>query len=149
MTKYFQILLPLLFIFTACKSNQDAYNATYQRLKEKSKIETQAKTAMSVPVEVVSLDSSNIHPSEIFNVILGEEKNISGYNIVVKSFINKTNARGYYLRMIEDKYPAVLVQNEELMFRIIVGSSLTDEEAENMLVKLKKTFPEAWILVHL
>lgn len=151
MTKYFKILLMIFVLFSGCKSNQDAYNTTYRRLKEKEAeiVKAKAKTAMSVPKEILSGDSSATHISETINLIAGEGNNLSDYSIVVKSFINKTNARGYQARMIDDGYPAVLVQNEELMYRIIVASFESKDNAANKLNVLKNTFPEAWILVRL
>jgi len=48
--------------------------------------------------------------------------------------------------LLDDGYPAVLVQNEKLIFRIVVASFQSKEEADKKLDLLKKTFSEAWIL---
>ena len=150
MKRYLQILFVLSLLFSGCKSNQEAYNATYRKFKEMEKensiIKSQARTPMDVPQEVMSKDSAYTHVSEAFTIIVGQEKNVSVYNIVAKSFINQTNAKGYHERILNDGYPAVLVQNENSMFRIIIAASLSKEEAEKKLELLKKTFPTAWIL---
>lgn len=143
----FQIFLLLLVLLSGCKANQEAYNAAYRKLKEKeeSLMDTKARAAMNVPEHAISKDSSFNYSSESFNLILGEDKNLSDFNIVARSFINRTNARGYYSQMLDDGYPAVLVQNEENMFRIIIGSSALKEEAEKKLTEIRKTHPEATI----
>jgi cell division septation protein DedD len=150
MKRYLQILFVLSLLFSGCKSNQEAYNATYRKFKEMEKensvIKSQARTPMDVPQEVMSKDSAYTHVSEAFTIIVGQEKNVSVYNIVAKSFINQTNAKGYHERILNDGYPAVLVQNENSMFRIIIAAFQSKEEAEKKLELLKKTFTTAWIL---
>jgi cell division septation protein DedD len=148
MKKFPQILLFLIIILFGCKSNQEAYNTTYRKLKEKEEamLDANAKIAMNVPKNAVLRDSSNNYMTEKFNLILGKEQDILAYNIVSRSFINRTNARGFYSQMLDKGYPAVLVQNEEMMFRIIIGSFSTKEEAESELSELKESFPEAFIL---
>jgi hypothetical protein len=138
----------LLFLLASCKSNQEAYNTTYQKLKEKEEamMDAKAKTAMDVPKSATSKDSTNKYLSEKFNLILGDEQNISVYSIVTKSFINKTNAKSYFSRMEENGYPAALIQNEDLMFRIVVASFSTKIEAENKLKEINKDYPDAIIL---
>lgn len=138
----------LLLFFAGCKSNQEVYNTTYRKLKDKEEamIDAKAKTAMNVPKDTMSKDSTNKYLFEIFSLILGDEQNISAYNIVAKSFINKTNAKSFYSRMKENGYPAVLVQNEDRMFRIIIASFSTKAEAENNLKEINKYYPGATIV---
>jgi len=151
MKKYFQLLFLLLILLSGCKSNPEAYNTTYQRLKvkEEAMMDAKARVAMDVPKNVSPGDSSAGYAAERLTLILGEESNFAVYGVVTKSFINRTNARGYYSRVLEKGYPAVLVQNEEMMFRIIVASFQTKEEAENKLKDFKASFPDAYILVRM
>jgi len=149
MKKYFQLLFLLLVLLSGCKSNPEAYNTTYQRLKakEETMMDAKSKVAMDVPKNVSSGDSSSGFVAERLTLILGKESNLLIYCIVAKSFINRTNARSYYSRVLEKGYPAVLVQNEEMMFRIIIASSQIKDDAENKLKDFKASFPEAYILV--
>ncbi|MDD4921654.1 MAG: SPOR domain-containing protein [Bacteroidales bacterium] len=151
MKNHFQIFFLLLVLFSGCKSNPEAYNMAYDRLKQKEKslVDTNAKPAMDVPKKVLSKDSSDIYKSEPVKLILGDEANLSVFSIVSKSFINRTNARGYYSQMLDKGYPAVLVQNEQMMFRIIVGSFEGKDQAEHKLKELKTVFPEAYILIRM
>lgn len=149
MKRYLQILFALSVVLSGCKSNPEAYNATYKKLKEQERINSEtkadARTPMDVPKDFMSGDSVT-HVSEAFTLIVGQEKNISAFNIVAKSFINQTNAKDYHLRLVKEGYPAVLVQNRMSIFRIIVASCVSEDEAIKKLDAFKKTFPKAWIL---
>jgi len=151
MKKYPYILFLLMVVFVGCKSNPEAYSNTYRKLKEKeeSQFDANAKTAMDVPQSSNSNDTTTGYLSENFNLVLGEKINVSDFNIVARSFINRTNARGYFSQMEDNGYPAVLVQNEEMLFRIIIASFTSREDAENKLKEIKKIYPEAYILMKL
>jgi len=151
MSKYFFLIILVTLVFSGCKSNQNAYNMAYQKLKEKneSKTEVYSTTAMSVPQEAMHKKLSQNNGSESLKLILGNEKNLFTYSIVVRSFINKTNSSGFYNQMIDKGFDALLVQNEEKMFRIIIASYPTKEEADAKLTEFQKTFPEAYVLVKL
>jgi hypothetical protein len=148
MIRRFRYLLAVLILFTACKSNQDAYNTAYRKLKERedSLMESKAQTATTINMDALAADSSSVYRSEEFTLILGDEKNLSDYSLVVKTFINRTNARGYYGRLEEEGYPAILIQNRNLLYRIIVASFPTLEEAQAKQQQLRETFPESFIL---
>jgi Sporulation related domain. len=151
MKKYPHIILLLLIVFTGCKSNQEAYSTAYKRLKEKEEelMDAKAKTAMDVPKDTMSKDSTAAYQSERFTLILGDEPAISIYNIVSRSFINRTNAKGFFNQMKESGYPAALVQNEQMMFRIIIGAFEKKEEAEHELAQIRQSYPEAYILLRI
>ena len=149
MKKHLQILFMLMVLLSGCKINQEAYNTAYQKLKDKeeSVMNTKAKVALDVPKDVMANDSTFDYVYESFNLILGKETDLSKFNIVARSFINRTNARGFYSQMQDKGYPAVLVQNEENMFRIIVGAASSKDDAVIELKKIKTVYPEAYILV--
>jgi hypothetical protein len=150
--KRFLLFLPLmLLLFSCCKSNEKAYNATYQKLKDKNEeslLAERAQTAETITDDVVKKnDPGVVKVHEVVTVVLGEDKNLSTYNIVIKSFINRTNARSLYNRMIEEGRNAVLVQNKDMMYRIVVDACKYEIDADKLLTAEKKTWPEAWILV--
>ena len=148
MKKLTPALLLFLVLFTGCKSNQEAYNTTFRNLKEKEQaMEANVKTAMDVPKSLTTNDSTNVFLTEKINLILGKVENLSDYNIVARSFINRTNARGFFTQMTDKGYKAVLVQNEEMMYRIIIASYISRDEAEKALKDIRMTYPEAYILL--
>ncbi len=148
MRKYVVIILLGLIVLPACKSNLEAYNMAYQKLKEKeeAQVNTRARTTMTVHLDSLSKDSSAVYRTENLTLLLGNEKDFLDYNVVARTFINRTNARGYYGQMKEDGYPALLVQNQDQLYRIIVGSFPTPELAEGKKAELKEKFPEISIV---
>ncbi|HET9570007.1 MAG TPA: SPOR domain-containing protein [Bacteroidales bacterium] len=149
MRKYVVIILLGIMVLPACKSNLEAYNIAYQKLKEKevSQMNSRAKTTMEVHLDSLSNDSSVIYRTENLTLLLGKENLLMEYNVVAKTFINRTNARGYYDQMKEDGYPALLVQNQDQLYRIIIASFSTPELAEVKKAELKEKFPEINIVV--
>lgn len=150
MKKFVVFILLGLMILPACKSNLEAYNRTYQRLKDKeeAKVNSRAKTTMTVHLDslAASTDSTAVYRTENLTLLLGNEKLFQDYNLVAKTFINRTNARGYYEQMKEDKYPALLVQNQDQLYRIILASFPTPEQAEVKKAELTEKFPEISIV---
>jgi hypothetical protein len=148
MKKYVVIILMGLLVLPACKSNLEAYNMAYQKLKdrEEAQVNSRAKTTMTVHLDSISNDSTVVYRTENLTLLLGNEKTFLDYNVVAKTFINRTNARGYYEQMKEDKYPALLVQNQDQLYRIIVASFPTPEQAESKKAELMGKFPEISIV---
>ena len=143
-TAYLLILMPL---FIACKSNQEVYNATYERAKAKQEaIEaTQADQNNTENIEVVE-KSSVKEASESIDII-GTASD-GNYGVVVGSFINRTNAESLMKRMQDAGYKnAVLGQNEKLMYRVIVAFYTSKADAQAKVKDLKSEFPDAWILI--
>jgi cell division protein FtsN len=148
MKKISLLFLLALVLFTGCKSNQEAYNLAFRNLKDKEEaMATNARTAMDVPKNTTTSDSAGVYQSEQFTLVMGRTENLSEYNIVARSFINRTNARGFYTQMADKGYNAALVQNEEMMYRIIIASYINKEEAEKNLKDIQATYPEAYILI--
>jgi len=148
MRKYVVFILLGLIVLSACKSNLEAYNMAYQKLKDKeeAKVNSRAKTTMTVHLDSLSTDSSAVYRTENLTLLLGNATNFLDYNLVAKTFINRTNARGYYEQMKEDRYPALLVQNQDQLYRIVVASFPTPELAEGKKTELKEKFPEISIV---
>jgi hypothetical protein len=151
MSKRIVLALLSLVLLSACKSNLEAYTTAYQKLKdrEEAQLHAKAKTTLSVKMDSLSQDSLMEYRSEELTLILGEEKNLSDFSLVAKTFINRTNARGFFGQMKSDGYPALLVQNQDQLYRIIVASYPTPEEAESRKQALLEVFPDAIIVTRL
>ncbi|MDP4278549.1 MAG: hypothetical protein Q8914_13060, partial [Bacteroidota bacterium] len=118
MNRFVVYSLALMVILAGCKSNEKAYNEAFQKLKEKNEENTLAEraktaTAMSNEAVVQRMDAKNSETAEVVSILEGKEKDLSVYNIVIKSFINRTNAYSLYSRMKDAGYPAVLAQNKD------------------------------------
>lgn len=149
-------LIALLFLAIAgssCKTHPEAFKLAHQTLRDKSEEKqleqrSQTATTMSSTIEQQLNDTTRVQPAEEWTVILGKASNLNQYNVVAGSFINRTNARSFYARMQEDEgYPAVLIQNESLMYRIIVASYSDRDQALNSLSILRRQLPDAVIIL--
>lgn len=148
MKKIIVFILLGILVLPACKSNLEAYNMAYQKLKDKeeAQISSRAKTTMTVRLDTASIDSTVVYRTENLTLLLGDERAFKDYNVVARTFINRTNARGFYDMMKEDKYPALLVQNQDQLYRIIVASFDTPEQAESKKAELKGKFPDVSVV---
>lgn len=136
----------LALSFTACKSNQEAYNAAYERAKAQQEA-TQAPAAPAQEVIEVVEKPSIKEASENIEII-GKSSDTGHYGVVIGSFINRTNAEGLQKRMIEQGYShCVLGQNDKLMYRVIVAFYEVKSDAQAKVRELSKEFPDAWILI--
>lgn len=132
---------------TACKSNQEAYNAAYERAKAQQEAAQQAPAApVQEVVEVVEKPSIKEASENI--EIIGKSNENGNYGVVIGSFINRTNAEGLQKRMIDQGYShCVLGQNDKLMYRVIVAFYEVKSDAQAKVRELSKEFPDAWILI--
>ena len=133
---------------TGCKSNQEAYNAAYERAKAKQDAIETEKAAQQPTETIEVVERSGVKEASESLEIIGENGSQGVYGVVVGSFINRTNADNLMKRMQENGYPnTVLGQNEKLMFRVIVAFCGTKAQAQETVAKLKPQFPDAWILI--
>ncbi|MDR1783544.1 MAG: SPOR domain-containing protein [Dysgonamonadaceae bacterium] len=136
----FGFALSLLFL-GGCKSKESAYKAAYEAAKEKELQEQYSD-------DITTVEKTSGVQKEKITVI--ESTETGRYNVVIGSFLNKTNATGLKDRMTKAGYKAFLAQNESGMYRVIVFSSNDRVAAANLRDQLKdKYYPEfsdAWLL---
>jgi hypothetical protein len=133
----------------SCKSNLEAYANAFQKLKgreEAQKVEA-TKTEVEVAVDTTAKDSTILYSTEVWKLILGKPENIGLFNVVTGTFMNKTNAGSFYERMKGENRPAALVQNQDLLYRIVVATFATAEAAEQKKSELLSAFPKAQIVI--
>lgn len=136
----------------SCKSNQNAYKAAYEKAKEKEVIQTPTQTEEFEVVEVKRTQTTPA-PVQVEKVTGVTESDVAGlkrWNIVVGSFKNKTNAEGLKNQMIEAGYPALLAQNAQGMYRVIVASYNDRESAAEKRNQIREKyaprFNDIWLL---
>jgi hypothetical protein len=143
-------LLIFACLLAGCKMNEKAYQTTYQRFKQKEKStwDDRANTVVQANEEtLIRRHTGTSEKMEVVDLVKGKPELLSTYNVVIKSFINQTNAASLYQRMLKAGYPAALVKNKEMMYHIIIGSSSNKAQADTLLEKVKSDWPDAWILV--
>lgn len=151
MIRFVAPLLAVLLLFSCCKSNEKAYQVAFEKMREKdAELAKQEETDLlgdSSETLIKRTTVVNLKIRESVTVVLGDSKNLSKFNIVLKSLINRTNAKSLYDRMVEQGYSAVLVQNSKKEYRVIVESCKYEVDADRIANELKKTWPDTWILV--
>lgn len=137
---------------TSCKTNQNAYKAAYEKAKEKEVVTTPTENETFEVVEVKRTQTTHA-PVQVEKVTGVTESDVAGlkrWNIVVGSFKNKTNAEGLKAQMIEAGYPAILAQNAQGMYRVIVASFNDRESAAEKRNQIREKyaprFNDIWLL---
>lgn len=137
---------------TSCKTNQNAYKAAYEKAKEKEVVTTPTENETFEVVEVKRTQTTHA-PVQVEKVTGVTESDVAGlkrWNIVVGSFKNKTNAEGLKAQMIEAGYPAILAQNTQGMYRVIVASFNDRESAAEKRNQIREKyaprFNDIWLL---
>lgn len=133
MKKLFQVTLVLtaiLMIGVSCKPKQSAYKQVYEAAKQREMQEnaqqpvTVVKEAGNLPPVEVSVRKEKVAP-----VYPTDAAGLKSYSVVVASLSVKLNAESLKTRMQNEGYDVILAQNEQGMYRVIVASYDTKEEA--------------------
>ncbi len=137
-----------LLAMASCKPNQqatkEAYEKAMQAAVEKPIVveETPTEDAITETQPIVTQKPATERTEKV-NVVDGGTMNT--YNVVVGSFRQRTNAYSQRDRLIEDGYPALVVQNAEGMYRVIACSFATREEANEARTKITQNYPASYI----
>lgn len=137
---------------TSCKTNQNAYKAAYEKAKEKEVVTTPTENETFEVVEVKRTQTTHapVQVEKVTGVTASDVAGLKRWNIVVGSFKNKTNAEGLKAQMIEAGYPAILAQNAQGMYRVIVASFNDRESAAEKRNQIREKyaprFNDIWLL---
>lgn len=124
------VLVTVLIVGTSCKPKQSAYKQVYEAAKQREMQENATR-----PVTVVK-DASNLPPVEVSvrkekvsPVYPTDAAGLKSYSVVVASLSVKLNAESLKTRMEKEGYGVILAQNEQGMYRVIVASYDTKDQA--------------------
>lgn len=103
---------------------------------------------------VITNNQENEEPEvtrqEKFTIVEGQRgAELKEYNVVIGSFGKKDNAERLKSEMSGSEYKPVIVVNERGMFRVILASYETYQEAKSKISDILEEFPDAWCLVQL
>ena len=137
--------------FTSCKPKQSAYHAAYERAQQRQIAQQAASQDEVRPMPApVAADDAAVREEKVTPADGANESGLKAYSVVIGSFQNITNARGLRERMLGEGFPAILAQNENGMYRVIVTSFDTKAEAvisrESIKSRFAPLFSDAWIL---
>lgn len=151
---FYSIVLLIAAGVTSCKPKQSAYKAAYERAKEKE-VTPQTNTEQAVQPDVTVNRSTTtsqiaVRKEKITPVTASDASGLRRFSVVIGSFVNQTNASSLKESMEKDGYRVILAQNEKQMYRVIVASfdSKDDAASERDRIKTKYTprFDDIWLL---
>lgn len=130
---------------TSCKSKQKVVNISG------SDIEASEKRTESQPVVVEEeMESNETMRGEKFNMADGETNSSAfnkKYHVVVGSFGVQSNAKNLQRTLNSEGNSAIVVVNEQGMFRVLIASYDEYAQARNRINQINTRFPDAWVLI--
>lgn len=148
------VVLVVMVIMVGCKANYNATKEAYEKAKEaaanRSTITESTPTDGAVTEVMPMVNNRPLAEERRESVRPVDDARINAYAIVVSSFRQSTNARSLRDRLIADGYPAVVMQNADGMYRVIISSYVTLEEARREREKVVERYPHftnTWLLI--
>ena len=175
--RLFTLLLIGGLMFSACKSKQvitipNAHVAAGVETRTETSTSTQTSTQTQTERIIISTPApapvaaarTEVQPVEVRTVEVpaedirserfrldAEEKNTAvlnqKYHVVVGSFRNRSNAAGLQQSLNREGNNAVIVVNEQGMFRVLIASYNTQSDARAKIRELNHRFSDAWLLM--
>ena len=103
-------------------------------------------TPEPTPAPVVA-EEKEVTRAEKFEVVEGQENVVlKKYHVVIGSFGNKDNALRLQAQM-RPQYEPILVQNDKGMYRVLLMTYDTYNEAKTKIAEVRSQFPDAWVLI--
>ena len=154
MTKTFKILLAIAIVgttFTACKTKQKVTKIPGANVEAKAP-ETTSPVASETPAQTDgnAYSGPEVTRNEKFSLADGETNTEAlkyKYHVVVGSFKSKDNARGLVSTLRSEGNNALMVINEQGMFRVLIASFDAYAQARARINQINSRFPDAWVLV--
>lgn len=141
------ISLLIIGLATACGTKKNNLSAAYEVATETQtevKTETDDATA-TVATEQDMSDAKITETKDRYQMENGQfvEK---PFHIIVGSFKNETNAKNLRNTLSKNGMNAFVAVNKDGMFRVFAVSSDDEKTVRIELVKVRQTYPDAWIL---
>lgn len=146
MTKTIRLFIYLAIAglaFTACKSKQNVTSIPGANVQAKSETPVQPATqTYSNEPEVTRNESFRAVDGETNSDLLRKK-----YHVIVGSFSKHDNARGLRSQLVSEGNNALIVINENGMYRVIIASYDDYAGARTKISQIKTRFSDAWVLV--
>lgn len=152
MKKTIQLVLALAIVAlvgTSCKSKQKVAEITGANVVVGSTTTSPTVTtpAVSQP-ESTPTNEPEVTRNEKFSLSDGDANSMNyKYHVVVGSFKNQDNAKNLKATLNNEGNQALVVVNEQGMFRVLIASFDTYAEARAQINAIKERFPDSWVLV--
>ena len=135
-------IMACLVLFGSCKPKQSAYKSVYEAAKERELEENKntLNTSVSSPKTTPSYNTTpNPYTPVTTNETVRKEKltpatetdasNLRAYSVVVAAMALRPSAESLKERLSAEGYNIILALNEQNMYRVIIASCDTKEEA--------------------
>lgn len=151
MTKTFKILVAVAVIatsFTACKTKQKVTKIPGANVEAVAPAATTTTPTVSTQTSVPA--GPEVTRNEKFSLADGETNADAlkyKYHVVVGSFKSQVNAKGLQSTLKGEGNNALVVVNEQGMFRVLIASFNEYAQARARINQISDRFPDAWVLV--
>lgn len=150
MNKAIRLFLALAVVAmasTACKSKQKVAEITGANITVGS-TNGSTTTVTPAPVNEPTVSENEVTRNESFTLAEGDASALnSKYHVVVGSFKSQTNAKGLQNTLNSEGNKALVVINEQGMYRVIIASFNEYSQAKNRIAQIQNRFADAWVLV--
>ena len=132
---------------TSCKSKQKVTEISGANVEATAKTNTAATTASTTATAATETEKTR---NEKFSLAEGETNTAafnSKYHVVVGSFSIQQNAKNLQRTLNSEGNNALVVVNEQGMFRVLIASFNEYSQARDRINQINTRFPDAWVLV--
>jgi len=155
MNKNLRLIIALSVVIvatSACKAKQKIVEipagAKIEAVAPKTVATQQQKT--TEPARQNAANEREVTRNENFSLAEGESNTDAlklKYHVVVGSFSKKENAKGLQSTLNAEGNKAIVVVNEQAMFRVLIASFNDYNEAHQRIKEIETRFPGSWVLV--
>lgn len=125
------LALACVIMFGSCKPKQSAYKSVYEAAKEREIDENTSTPSVATRPASPSYTSSSesVKKEKITPVYESDAAGLKAYSVVIAAMSMKPNAESLKQRIEKDGYKVILVQNEQGMYRVIIASYDSKDQA--------------------
>lgn len=128
------LALAALLAFGSCKPKQSAYKSVYEAAQEREMEQNaEATTSVSKPATTsptyTASTSETVRKEKITPVYESDASGLKAYSVVVAAMAMKPGAESLKQRFGNDGYNVILARNEQGMYRVIIASYDSKEQA--------------------
>lgn len=150
MKKIFGMFLMAAIVLTgstSCKSKQKVTEISGANVEASAQTNTAATTAGTAVATAAEAEKTR---NEKFSLAEGETNTAAfnnKYHVVVGSFSIQQNAKNLQRTLNSEGNNALVVVNEQGMFRVLIASFNEYTQARERINQINTRFPDAWVLV--
>jgi cell division septation protein DedD len=125
------LALACVIAFGSCKPKQSAYKSVYESAKEREMEENAtASASVSRPATTTpSYTTESVKKEKVTPVYESDASGLKAYSVVIAAMAMKPGAESLKQRMGSEGYNIILARNDQGMYRVIIASYDSKEQA--------------------